>query len=101
MTFTEQLVLRYDDICTNKHGFNEQSVEANKKVMKQRDKRTVLNFIASQGRGHSKEIARYMSKPLNCISGRLSELKADGIIIDTGLREEGCAIYELNKIERK
>lgn len=93
MNYTEQLLIRFDDVCANKHNFNEQSIEANKKANKDRDRIVVLNFIVSQGRGYSKEIARYMNKQLNQISGRLSELKAEGLIYDTGLREEGCAIY--------
>lgn len=87
--------LTMDDICINRHQGNEQSITANQRANKELDRQTVLNFIVKHGRGYSKQIARYMGKPLNCISGRISELKADEVIEDTGDRAEGCAIYQL------
>lgn len=96
MNYTDQLLIRFDDVCANKHNFNEQSVEANKKVNKEIDRQRIINFLTSNGNGYSKQIARYMNKELHKISGRLSELKLDGVIADTGLRQEGCAIYKLN-----
>ena len=83
------------DICANKHGGNEQSEAANERVDKQKDRAFVLNFIKENGTGYSKQIARAMNKPLNCISGRLTELKADGEIVSTGTKWEGCEVYEL------
>jgi predicted transcriptional regulator len=39
----------------------------------------------------SKEIAEFLNRPLNAISGRLSELKAIGKIEKTGQRRDGAA----------
>lgn len=84
-----------NDICINRHQGNAQSLIANKRVQKERDRATVLAIIIKTGKSHSKEIARLMNKQLNQISGRISELKANEIIEETGERIDGCAVYRL------
>jgi hypothetical protein len=96
-TYTENYINRADDICHNRHGGNEQSNTANKMVNKDNDRALVLKFITEHKTAYSKQIARYLGKQLNCISGWLSELKADNppLIIETGDRKEGCAVYKI------
>ncbi len=84
-----------DDICINRHQGNAQSLTANKRVRKERDRALVLEFIIKSGKAYSKQIARAMGKQLNQISGRISELKASEIIEETEERQEGCAVYKL------
>ena len=86
-----------EDICKNKHRGNEQSITANEKVLKKKDRNFILEYLEKNGEGYSKNLARAMNKQLNQISGRLSELKADGLIEATGLISEGCMNYTLAK----
>lgn len=80
------------DICASRHRGNEQSREANPTaISKQRDRERVFELI-SLGRGlTSKDVAEIMEKPLNCISGRISELKKQQRIAVNGSRD-GCGI---------
>lgn len=93
------------DICINKHKLNEQSRQANRQVKKQRDKNTILKFINDNGTGYSKQLAKFMGKGLNCISGRFSELKEENIIepaLDKDGNEftiDGCKVYRLKNNE--
>lgn len=97
-TYTENYINRADDICFNRHGGNEQSNAANKMADKDNDRALVLKFITEHKTAHSKQVARYLGKQLNQISGRFSELKADGLIVETGGRSEGCAVYKIKDI---
>ena len=87
------------DICANRHKNNPQSELAFKKVKLQKDRNTILDFLDKNNTGHSKQLARFMGKPLNCISGRISDLKKDGliepVIDEDGNRVtlEGCQVY--------
>ncbi len=83
------------DICKNRHRGNLQSIIANTKVDKIKDRLKVYELIVSLKKPYSKYIARMMGKQLNCISGRLSELKRDEIIEVTGETIEGCSVYQL------
>ena len=94
-TYTQNYINRADDVCFNRHGGNEQSITANQVINKDNDRALVLKFITEHKTAHSKQIARYLGKQLNCISGRLTELKADNLIIETGDRKEGCAVYKI------
>ena len=86
-----------NDICINRHQGNPQSQFANKKVMKQKDRQFIVDYLTQNGKSYSKRIARAMNKQLNQISGRLSELKAEGIIEGTDEVVEGCQVYQLVK----
>lgn len=83
------------DVCAGKHQGNEQSETANKNVNKDADRAYILKFITEHKTAYLKQIARVMGKQLNQISGRLTELKADNLIVDTGARQEGCTVYKL------
>ena len=93
LSYTEKMLS--DDISINKHKGNSASFDANKKVNKEVNRLRVLSIIKEQGQASSKMIARIMGVELHHISGRISELKADGIIEDTGLRKEGCALLKV------
>lgn len=86
-----------NDICENKHQQNAESIEANPNVSKKyKDRRRVFQIILKTYRGiTSKEIAEKMGRPLNCISGRISELKRDGSIEVIG-RRDGCAVLHVH-----
>ena len=85
------------DICANRHRGNAASRAANRRVAKSEDRELVLGIIKSKGITYSKEIAAIMEKPLHTISGRLSELKALGLIEDTGERVEGCGCVRIKQ----
>ena len=86
-----------EDITENRHKGSPESIAANKRVNKVKDRAKVFELIGKLGYSYSKQIARLMDKPLNSISGRFSELKRDGMIEPTGDRNEGCAVYQLKK----
>lgn len=92
-SFTERMLS--DDICSNKHQQNPLSREANKKVRKEVDRLRVLTIIREQGQATSKQIATIMGKQLHQISGRISELKSEAIIVETGMRKDGCALLKV------
>lgn len=83
------------DICANRHKNNPASVEANRKVDKSKDRAAVLAVVERLGMSYSKEIARELGKPLNAISGRLSELKALGLLHVLDEKREGCQCVSL------
>jgi|TARA_R100001463_G_scaffold2960_3_gene12256 predicted transcriptional regulator len=86
------------DICENKHQQNAESIEANPSIRKKNiDRSRVFQIIKKTYGGiTSKEIAEKIGRPLNCISGRISELKRDGRIEVVG-RRDGCAILKTKK----
>lgn len=92
-TFTERMLS--DDICSNRHKQNPQSRAANKRVNKEVDRLRVLTIIREQGQATSKQIASIMGKDLHKISGRISELKSDAIIEETGAKRDGCALLKI------
>lgn len=94
-TYTQNYINRADDICFNRHGGNEQSITANRLADKDNDRALILKFITDHKTAYSKQVARYLGKQLNQISGRLSELKADNLIVETDERKEGCAVYKI------
>lgn len=103
LTFTEQMMKTSNDICYNKHQGNEQSERANKRVQKENDRAKIIKYFQEFSTGTSKEIANYLGKQLNQMSGRLTELKCDLIIEaiklpdGTTVTKDGCAVYRLKK----
>jgi len=82
------------DVCRNRHLGNPQSVVANPSMgRKRRDKAWVFEIIGSSKGVTSKEIALRMGRRLNCISGRISELKKEGLVRVDGTRD-GCGILK-------
>ena len=84
------------DICLRKHGGAETSVEANKAVRKERDRELIYGHIqAARHYGHTlDELSVLQDRPPNAISGRLTELQAQGKIVHTGRKRQtrsGCS----------
>ena len=74
-----------DDICENRHGGADTSVQANKKVQKTKDRELIYGYIYHAGRfGHTlDELCVMLHRNPNEISGRITELKAEGRIVDS------------------
>lgn len=85
------------DICQNKHGGNAESQAAFESVEHSITKMQSYVFLEvskSLSKGiTSKEVAEALGKPLNAISGRLTELAREGWIDRTGERREGAAVW--------
>ena len=90
-----------NDICENKHQQNAESVAANPgKESKQKDRIRVYQIVLDKSGITSKEIAKIMKRPLNCISGRITELKKTGQIMAIG-RKNGCAkLYAQSRVRK-
>ena len=103
LTFTEQMMQTSNDICYNRHGGNEQSKAANKRVRKETDRGAIINYLQEFKTGTSKQIAEHLGKQLNKISGRFTSLKNDNIIVPCisidGIKwiVDGCQVYRLTK----
>ena len=87
--------MNQNDICQNRHQGNSESMAANPaSVVKQRDRSKVYEIIKLSSGITSKEIAEQMKRRLNCISGRISELKQAGLVTIWG-RRDACGILYL------
>lgn len=93
------------DICRNKHQGARNSERANDRVQsfKPTLRRKVFDYIASHDKdgATSHEIAAALGKPLHSISGRISELKKDAFVVDTGLDRNGAAVLRCTDLEAK
>lgn len=86
------------DVTANRHKGNAASIDANpSEAAKRESHRQILAFISFMGKATSKAIARELGKPLNAVSGRVSELKALGEIEETGERDEGCNVLRIRR----
>ena len=85
----------FDDICGRKHGGNACSVDANKRAPKEIDRRRLIELLNEAVDGLTlKEACSAMGKTPNALSGRVSELKRDGLVCVNG-RRDGCGINYL------
>lgn len=84
----------HDDICISRHRDSVASNEANARLRtsKSQDRAAVWALAVKLGEFTSKELAVQLDKPLNAISGRISELKSLGLIRETEYRRSGCAV---------
>lgn len=84
------------DICAGRHGGADTSVEAHERSQAEHahDWAAVLAYIRQCGTegATSKQVALHLGKPLNCVSGRCSELIAAQLIVDSGRRRDGCRV---------
>lgn len=89
------------DICFNRHRDNKQSNQAHLSLVpyKPRIRDKILTLIGMQvDRGITGlELSQSLNKPFNTFSGRLSELKKEGLVIERGIRE-GSAILFLKEV---
>jgi predicted ArsR family transcriptional regulator len=81
------------DICENRHGGNPESVEAflTTPATCRTKQRLAIQTLAKQRglRGiTTDEVAQHFDAPPNSISGRLSELKRDGLLVETQQRRQ-------------
>jgi hypothetical protein len=84
------------DVCERKHGGSDTSAEAYRKHsgIWPNDRMNILEFIRQDELGTTlADVAVMMGKEKNQVSGRISELKRMGFIIDTGRRRNGFAVY--------
>lgn len=89
------------DICANRHGGNANSVAANMRVNKQRDREVIFQLIKDSGLSGvtMKDACAALNKLPNEISGRFSELKKAGLVYVNGSRE-GCGVHFAKTIGR-
>lgn len=78
-----QALIDFADVCANRHGGAETSVEANKRTSKEADRLLILACITSRPRTLD-EVSEIFNRPPNALSGRFSELAASGEIEKTG-----------------
>lgn len=99
---SSQPVLNFD-ICRKRHGGARNSERANDRIQsfKPTLRNRVLAYIRlNDDRGAtSHEIAAALNKPIHCISGRISELKRDSMVIDTGEDRGGAAIIRATELK--
>lgn len=83
------------DICESRHRGSETSIAANARVAPHKDamRRRLLEMIRSAAMGlTSAEIESELGIAKNRFSGRLSELKASGMIYETTATRGGCKV---------
>lgn len=79
------------DVCENRHGGNSESMEAfvTTPATCRKKQRMAIQALAKQRglRGiTTDEVAQHFNATPNSVSGRLSELKRDGLLIETDRR---------------
>jgi len=76
------------DVCSNRHGGNENSLEARKRTNAEQDRRRILAYIQSQGAegATADQISLALGIIMNTVSGRCTELKAAGLVDTAGKR---------------
>ena len=87
------------DITKNKHGVNAQSNAAFEKIsgkINTMQQQVAIAINRASAGATSKDIAHWLRRPLNAISGRITELKAMGKIKQIG-RRDGCAVYVVSE----
>jgi len=94
------------DICANRHKGNEESVKANAKPDKHRQRALIMSILEREGytgRMTCDAIEEITGLPHQSCSARISELKRDGLIHKIGTRptRSGCqaAVYAKSKPE--
>jgi hypothetical protein len=89
----------FDDLDTTlpRHRGNPESTAAHESIKwKKAAARQIILRIIKEAGSHgitAKGIGRILGLPLNCFSGRCTELCAAGQIKRTGRRDEGCAVW--------
>lgn len=90
------------DICESKHGGNVQSQAAFRRAKPKlsRSREAVLACIRDSGREGMtcKEIAARLGKGMNAVSGRCTEILADGLIVDSCRRRDGGRVLVAREV---
>lgn len=86
------------DITSNRHKGNPESNDAFKDVKDRLvgDRVKILNYL-KHCHATCKDIAIALNMKYTTVSGRLSELKAMGLVEKTGYRREGSAVLTASK----
>ncbi len=85
------------DICFKKHKDNKQSNQAHFRLIP--FKLTIRRKILALLKDHEiegltgLELSQSLNKPFNTFSGRLSELKKEGLVIEKGVREGSAILF--------
>jgi DNA-binding HxlR family transcriptional regulator len=81
------------DITASRHRGNPESVAAHDVIQnwKEFDRSILMDYLRRRGPKTSKELSNGTGIKYTSVSARLSELKADGWVVKTGLRREGAA----------
>lgn len=77
------------DVCAAKHQANPESTAANTRVNKSAARQEVYDALVRWGDMTCKEIAQRLGKPMHKVSGRLTELKALGMVAPTDEVRDG------------
>jgi hypothetical protein len=79
-----------DDICASRHKGSEESEDAWDRIreLAAQSRRRVFRFIRSRGQygATTDEVAAVFRVDPNAVSGRLTELKRDGLVVKSGVR---------------
>lgn len=90
------------DICFKKHGNNANSNQAHFKLIpfkiKMRDKIRALIDMQKERGITGLELSQSLNKPFNTFSGRLSELKKEGLVIENGTRNGSAILFLKEKL---
>lgn len=85
------------DICLLKHRDNKQSNQAHLKLVpfkiKMKDKIMALIDMQKERGITGLELSQSLNKPFNTFSGRLSELKKEGLVIERGTRNGSAILF--------
>lgn len=95
------------DITSNKHGGADTSViayESTPSKIREKHKSILLGKIREEGNATGDELARMLEMPHQTVSARMSELKKDERIIDTGERRptqlgRPARVYKVNEVQ--
>lgn len=84
------------DITAGKHKGNTESREAHNKIVNKakQQRAEVLGLISRHDGLTMKEVSVLMDIPFNAVSGRGSELKAQGRVYKTGEVRDGSAVLK-------
>lgn len=84
------------DISRRRHRANGSSAAANRKVEPRKSdlRRRILEYLKSFPEGRTcKEVSCDVpNMPYTTASARLSEMKREGLVVETGLRRDGAAV---------
>ncbi len=91
------------DITGNRHKANAHSAAANERVEPAKDvmRRKIYDWARAFGSFTLKDVCRAFDKLPNQVSGRLSEMKALGMVKETGESRERCAVLSVTQGETK
>lgn len=84
----------HDDITISRHRDNAASNDANRRARESKSKvrAAIYAILCAMPDATSKELAVKLDKPVNAISGRITELKVAGLVRETPYRRGGAAV---------